>query len=465
MAQNNASITFGRMMNFTTDHRFRSPLLFFNLRSRTVAALTTVLFCFVSLVASAVAQSEVDEPVDEMKLAVKVAELQLQLADTSISERDAAEAALIKLGVKALNYLDPVTDDTLPETVERLGRIRKTLETQIVEAVTQPVLITLTGNFSVKEAAEKLAEQSGNKIVWPDELDALMAERKIDLEIEKAPFWQAMNQLEDKADLRVNTFGGAAGELLLVTANKNAAVVPMDSQGIFQASVLQVSARRNLENPELDYCGLRIRIRWEPRLAPISLSIPASGVTVIDEFDEKVLLPNPTATFSAAVQPEIPEVEFSIPIGLVDRQIEKINQLEATLNTVLPGRSETFEFRKIGRLEPGHKQSKAGVSVSMEGIEKNEELFGVLVKYSFDETGDALESHMSWIFENPLKLTDKDGKEYVPLAKESAGRTENAVAIRYYFGDDPAPMTLHCETPAAIVSTKVKILLKDIPLP
>lgn len=69
-------------MNFTTDHRFRSPLLFFNLRSRTVAALTTVLFCFVSLVASAVAQSEVDEPVDEMKLAVKVAELQLQLADS-----------------------------------------------------------------------------------------------------------------------------------------------------------------------------------------------------------------------------------------------------------------------------------------------------------------------------------------------------------------------------------------------
>jgi len=250
--------------------------------------------------------------------------------------RNEARCQSRRTPTKALNYLDPVTDDTLPETVERLGRIRKTLETQIVEAVTQPVLITLTGNFSVKEAAEKLAEQSGNKIVWPDELDALMAERKIDLEIEKAPFWQAMNQLEDKADLRVNTFGGAAGELLLVTANKNAAVVPMDSQGIFQASVLQVSARRNL------------------RLAPISLSIPASGVTVIDEFDEKVLLPNPKATFSAAVQPEIPEVEFSIPIGLVDRQIEKINQLEATLNAVLPGRSESFEFRKIGRLKPGH---------------------------------------------------------------------------------------------------------------
>ena len=200
-------------------------------------------------------------------------------------------------------------------------------------------------------------------------------------------------------------------------------------------------------------------------MAPITLAIPASSVTVIDEFDDEVLLPNPNATFSAAVQPQIPEVEFSIPVGLVDRQIEKISRLEATLSAVMPGRSESFEFRRIGRLEPGYKQSKAGVSVTLNGIEKNEDLFGVLVQYTFDETGDALESHMSWIFENPLKLIDKDGKEYLPLAKESAGRRENSASIRYYFGDDPAAMTLKCETPAAIVSTDVKILLKDIPLP
>ena len=89
----------------------------------------------------------------------------------------------------------------------------------------------------------------------------------------------------------------------------------------------------------------------------------------------------------------------------------------------------------------------------------------MLVKYRVDQSGDALESHMSWIFENPLKLIDKDGKEYEPLAKESAGRNENTVGIRYYFGDNPAAMTLKCETPAAIVPTEVKILLKDIPLP
>ena len=452
-------------MNFTTDHRLTHRLRLTNgLHSFAAAVFAVVLICLASFTAPAAAQDAGDEPVDKMKVAIKVAELQQQLSSTSVKDRDTAEAELIELGVTTLDYLDPITDETPPETVERLGRVRKALETLVVTKATQPKLITLKGNFSVKEAIEQISAKSGNKIVWPDEMEAQMQQQMIDLELEEAPFWQAMSQFEAKAKLRISSVGGTAGQLLLVPTENNPVTIPMDASGIFQISVLQVSARRNLENPELDYCGLRIRVRWEPRLAPITLAIPASSITVIDEFDDKVLLPNPTATFSASVQPEIPEVEFSIPIGLVDRQIEKISKLEATMKAVMPGRSESFEFRRIGRLEPGYRQSKAGVSVSIEGIEKNEELYGVLVKYSFDETGDALESHMSWIFENPLNLTDKDGKEYEPLAKESAGsRRGNSASIRYYFGDDPAAMTLKCETPAAIVSTEVKDTVERYP--
>jgi len=68
-----------------------------------------------------------------MKIAIKAAELQQQLADPSIEKRDVAEAELIKLGVIALDYLDPVTDDSPPDTIERLNRIRKALETIVVE--------------------------------------------------------------------------------------------------------------------------------------------------------------------------------------------------------------------------------------------------------------------------------------------------------------------------------------------
>ena len=263
-------------MNFTTDRCINLPLALLRaLRASSVAMLTTILICLVSFSTIATAQDSGDKPVDEMKIAIKAAELQQQLADPSIEKRDVAEAELIKLGVIALDYLDPVTDDSPPDTIERLNRIRKALETIVVEAAAKPTQITLKGNFSVKEAIEKIAKQSGNKIVLAEGVQAQAQEKKFDLEIENATFWETMKAFETQTKLRANTFGGDAGELLLAPVT-NVVTVPTDSSGVFQASVLQVSARRNLENPELDYCGLRIRVRWEPRLTPITLAIPGS---------------------------------------------------------------------------------------------------------------------------------------------------------------------------------------------
>ena len=247
-------------MNFTTDRCINLPLALLRaLRASSVAMLTTILICLVSFSTIATAQDSGDKPVDEMKIAIKAAELQQQLADPSIEKRDAAEADLIKLGVIALDYLDPVTDDSPADTIERLGRIRKALETIVVEAAAKPTQITLKGNFSVKKATEKITKQSGNKIVLAEGLKAQAQEQKIDLDIEKATFWEAMKTFEAVAKLRASTFGGDAGELLLAPTI-NPIAVPTDSSGVFQASVLQISARRNLENPELDYCLSLIHI-------------------------------------------------------------------------------------------------------------------------------------------------------------------------------------------------------------
>ena len=437
----------------------RSILVF---QVRLALTLVLVLILVFACSSLAAAQSMQD---DEMKVAAKVVQLQLQLEDANLAKRESAEKELVELGVGVLDYLEPATDETPTEAVERLGRIRKALEALAVESHTQPRRISIKGSYSVKEAIEQLVAKSENKIVWPAAIEEAIQAKQVELDIDNQPFWKAIDQLTGKASMRVDSFNSQPGQIMLVPAEPNSAKLPVDSNGIFQASVLQVSASRNLENPALNYCGVRIRIRWEPRLAPIMLSMPASGITVIDEFDEKIELPNPDAVFSAGVQPEIPEVELVIPIGLVDRQVENISQLQATLKATLPGRSETFEFKKIGRLKAGFRQSKAGVSVSYEGFQKNEDLYGVKVKYSFDEAGGALESHLGWVYENPLQLIDADGKEYSPLTIESAGRTENSVAIRYYFSVDPAPMNLRCETAAAIVSTEVKIRLKNNPLP
>ena len=443
-------------------HRFKSNWSISFVSFRKLSSIAWFAIFVAVFIADASAQTRQQ---DDMKVATRVAELQIQLEDANLAKREAAEKELISLGSAVLDYLEPVTDDTSTETIERIGRVRKALESAAVEAFTKPQKISMRGSFTIKEAIDTLAKKSNNKIVFPEGLEQAAVAKKIDLDFEDLPFWRAVDELSKKASMKVDTFSSQPGEIMLVPAEPKARELPVDSSGIFQATVLQISATRNLDNPALNYCGVRIRIRWEPRLAPILLSLPASKIKVVDEFDEVIKLPNPDAVLSAGVQPEIPEVEMVVPIGLVDRQVENISELHATLQATLPGRSESFEFKKIGRLKAGFRQSKAGVSVSYEGFEKNEDLYGVKMKYTFDQAGGALDSHLSWVYENPLHLVDRDGKKYTALTKESAGRTENSVAIRYYFPVDPAPMNLRCETPAAIVSTEVKLLLRDIPLP
>ncbi|MGB1929472.1 MAG: hypothetical protein ACPHO8_09180, partial [Mariniblastus sp.] len=165
------------------------------------------------------------------------------------------------------------------------------------------------------------------------------------------------------------------------------------------------------------------------------------------------------------VQPEISEIEFFIPVELLDRSIEKIKSLTGTGEAIIAGRTETFRFKKLGRLKDGHQQTRAGATVTYEGIEKNEELFGLSIKLGFDAQQNALESYHSWVYENKIHLENKEGDQIVPIAYDGIGQTDNEITVRYYFDTDPSAMTLVYQTPASIVKVPVKVELTDIPLP
>ena len=127
------------------------------LQSIVTFALSLLLFA-TNPVGNASGQSN-DEPVDEMKLIQRAGELQDQLESDVLDERNQAEADLIKMGVSALDYLDPITDQTPSDTIRRLNRIRKTLEKQAVESFTKPKLVSMTGEYSVAEAIESIQKQ------------------------------------------------------------------------------------------------------------------------------------------------------------------------------------------------------------------------------------------------------------------------------------------------------------------
>ena len=423
------------------------------------------------------------QELSDMELIERVAFLQREIEAAEIPKRDAAEKELMELGVRVLDYLEPTTDKTPTDAVTRTNKIRKHLETIAVASVTKAANVTLKGTMTIEEALKSLRSQSKNDVDVPEETPDVFLDLEIEMSSENVGFWPALTEIMEKGSLVVDPYAGGRGQLKLAPtreANFKAAnpgvPVPVDlkhqpsnaprcSSGIFDVSVTQVSASRNLANPAQDYCNIHMLVQWEPRVMPITIDMPAAKIKALDEFDQKIEIKNDDAVFSGLVQPEVSNLEFSIPIALVDRQIEVIKSLELTIDAVLPGRTEKFRFRKLGKLNDGASQTKAGATVTFGGINKNEDLFGVSVGLSFDEESNALESHQSWVYNNQIYLEDEAGERHEALAYEGVTQTNNMVEIRYYFEKDPKTMTLHYLSPAAIVQVPIKILLKNIPLP
>ncbi|MFT5299988.1 MAG: hypothetical protein ACI87E_000754 [Mariniblastus sp.] len=420
----------------------------------------------------------------DMELIEHVAFLQRQLESPEIPKRDAAEKELISLGVRVLDYLEPATDKTPTDAAQRTTSVRLALEKLAVASVTKSSIVTLKGTMTIKNALASLRKQSNNDVDVLGETPDLFVDKEVTLTSENVSFWEALAELMKEGELVVDAFGGTRGQLRLTptmssqfrAANPGAEepgapilgvvpAIPRCTAGIFDVSVTEISASRNLLNPAQNYCNIQMQVRWEPRVMPISIDLPAATIKAFDESDTAIVLANEQAVHSGLVQPEVSNLNFQIPIALIDRDVKTIKSFEATMDAVLPGRTEKFRFRKLGNLEAGVQQTKAGATVTFGGIQKNEDLFGVTVRLSFDEEHNALESHQSWVYNNQIYLENEAGERFEALAYEGVKQAGNEVAIRYYFEPDPKAMTLHYSTPAAIVQIPIKIKLTNIPLP
>ena len=433
---------------------------------RPLKILLLALLLFLALASDqAVAQS------DEMERIERVSQLQDQLDSEQISQRDAAEQELIKLGPFALEHLDDPSDDMPLDKVERLARVRSKLETIAVRAASQPSMVMLDGSLSVEESLKRIRRQTENDIALREGAPVAAGQAKITWQGDKISFWDAVTIIQLETGLTIDPYAADGSTLRLVPANPKTATFMKENPAVettadmFHVRVTRVDATRNLSHPNLDHVSLQLLVRWEPRLKPITMKLPASSVTGKDSNGEAISVRKPDAVFSALIQPQIPEVQMTIPLKPIPRDVNKIKSLTASLDATLPGRTETFRFRRVGKLPPGKKIARAGATVTFEGIDKNEDLFGITLSLAFNEELNALESHQAWVFDNPIYLEDQQGQQVAPLTYESVRQDNSRVAITYYFADDPGERTLVYQTAAAILNVQSKVELQNIPLP
>jgi hypothetical protein len=405
----------------------------------------------------------------DKELAAKVGVLVRQLDSDTLAARVAAEKELTELGPAVLDLLPQITARTPAEVKQRLDRVRSTLEAAAVEAATKATLVTLDGEMTLAAAFAALEKQTGNKIIdFRPRFGQQPRAVNVKLSLQKVPFWQALDQVLDQAGMTVYNFGGEAGALAVVARPDDE--LPRAGRGsysgLFRFEGAQIEAQRDLRNPANRSLRLTMEVSWEPRMTPIVLEQPLDQVSAMDENGNPLLIDGQQGKLEVAVQSNIASSNLILPLVLPDRSIKKIQSLSGTMTAMLPGRVETFQFADLAQAK-NVEQKRAGVTIILEQVRKNLELYEVRVRVQFDKAANALESHRGWVYNNDAYLLDAAGQRVENAGLEATRQDINEVGLAYKFVLDNglAGHTFVYKTPAAIVRMPVAYELKNIDLP
>lgn len=314
------------------------------------------LMCSVCLVLQVTAQVTASDNRSTADIKDEVHRLVRQLDDNERSQREAAEKSLVELGVEALNLLPPITPRTPAEVKERLGRVRKTLETTIAESIAQPSLVTLAGEMSLTEALQAMEQQTGNRVTGYERRSG-----KVKVAFDKTPYWQALDEVLDQTNLNINEFGGEASSLVLTARPEGQASRTETGvySGVFRLEALRLESRRDLRNPTVNGMRLSLGVTWEPRVAPIGLRQQLSEITVVDDRGEAISVAGNQGALNASAELGMSAIEFGIPLPLVSREAKRIALLKGRFTALIPGRVESFEFADLGTLATSNKRAPA----------------------------------------------------------------------------------------------------------
>jgi hypothetical protein len=404
------------------------------------------------------------------ELTAKVQKLVKQLDDEELARREAAEKALVELGVPALELLPANTPRTSAETKERLGRVRRQLEIALAESSAKATRVTFAGEMKLSAAMEALTKQTGNQLFdYRGEFNQQQTDPTIKVDFKDTPFWEALDKILDEGAMSLYAYSGRDNTLAYV-ARAAESELPRSGRaayaGRFRFDGLSVVASRDLRNPGNHSLRLTLEAAWEPTLRPIVLVQPIDQLVALSEDGKPLVIDGTDGAIEIGVEGTATAVEFDVNLQLPPRDVQKIASLQGKMTAIVPGRVETFEFADVTKAK-NSVQRRAGVAVVLEEMRKNEDVYEVRMRVEFDKAANALESHRGWVFENSASLIAPDGTEISHEGLEETRREANIAGASYKFvlEEEPVGYKFVYKTPAAIMRLPIEYELKNIELP
>ncbi len=399
---------------------------------------------------------------------VEVRKLVRQLEDPKRENRDAAEKALSKLGPSVLALLPEINARTSGELKTRLTRIQEQLEKNRVKEAAEATVVTLEGTMKLSDALLEIEKQTGNVIVdYRATFNQESPDTEVTVDIQKAPFWDALDQLLDEANLDVYTFVGESKQLAVVAAADG--ILPRHNRGayhgLFRIEPTSVGAERNLRNPQADVLRLNVEMVWEPRVLPILIKQDLADLEITTDNEESVSVAT-TGTIQLPVQPGVASVDIRLPLGLPSREAKKIASFKGKFTALVPGGDVDFEFDDL--TAKNVQQRKGGLTVVLDQVRGNNGIQMVYIRLRFDQASESLQSHLDWVENNSIQLVDPDGKPADDPNYEKYLERQSEIGYKYIFPletEDLKGWKLKYTTPAGIAEIPVEYELKDIDLP
>lgn len=395
----------------------------------------------------------------------QVRQLVRQLDDDHATVRQSAQEGLVALGPSILPLLPDKAARLSPEVRRLLSPVIQRLESALAEQIVQPTRVRLKGEMSCSAVLAAIQQQTGNHLSG---YEPLVADKSMQVNFVDTVFWQALDTVLDSIHATVALYGSQPDSLSLEPAlyPESSRVSHTCYRGPFRFEATDISAIRNLRNPTTSGMRVRLEILWEPRLHPITVTLPLAQVSAKDDQARDVAVANPNAVVSAIVEQSVPGVELDVPLRLPDRSAESLATLQGDFVVLLPGREEVFEFHDLTGPKDVE-QHKAGVSVTFQKLLKNEDVSEVRIRVRYDNAAEALQSHLGWVYHNKAYLRDSAGNRLDQAGVQLAGRNDTEVTLVYLFALDKKPQeyTFVYETPTLILKRKIPFELVKLPLP
>jgi hypothetical protein len=422
------------------------------------------------LLAGAVLCAQADAAVADRGLAARVGRLVRQLDAPELNRRNVAEQELVQLGPDILRLLPQTGKASRPEVKLRLTRVRLKLQQAQAAASLQPSRVTLHGDaLPLSKILAAIQEQTGNKIVDArPQATGQIPDPKLKVDFDEVPFWQALDQVLDRAGLTIYPFGDDhAARVVLAGAGEASRSGRASYAGPFRFEVTGVVAQRDLRRAANRVLRLELEVAWEPRLRPIAFQQRLADVKAIDDRGQPLEVRSAQADLEVPVEPGPVAKVLGIPLALPPREVRKIVRLQGTLDALVPGSPESFRFQDLAKAKNVQKRI-GGATVLLEQVRKTDKGWEVQILVRFDRTQGALQSHRNWVLRNPAFLEGRDGKRIAPGPyPETTQRDASEVGIRYVVAvEDPLEdFAFVYETPTAIFSLPIRYEIKEISLP